>query len=254
MRSDHHWTVSTVAGTLQSSTDRILAIPALTRQQVLIHGFSTLGVGSMHREDLAASPVTAARAELTRDLGLDPGRLTVAGAVHGAAVARVDTPSAAVPGCDALVTDRRRLPLLATFADCYPVVLLDRQRPALALVHAGWRGTAAGVAGGAVEALRREYGSKPAELTAGLGPGICGRCYEVSEEVAGHFPADCVARRDGGRFLLDLSVALERQLVNAGVPPDQIHVLGVCTRESPSLASHRRSPDGTRCACLVALR
>src|SRR5689334_13797563 len=137
------------AGMPPSSTEagtRLLRIPGLAAEAGLVHGFSTLELGSMRLPAPGADPLTPERLAFAAALGLDGARLTVAGAVHGVEVARVDAPAGAVRARDVLVTDRPCLPLLATFADCYPVVLYDPDRPALALVHAGWRGTAAGVA------------------------------------------------------------------------------------------------------------
>ncbi|HEX6548987.1 MAG TPA: peptidoglycan editing factor PgeF [Candidatus Dormibacteraeota bacterium] len=227
--------------------------PALAAQPRLIHAFSTLALGSMRRT--AESLVTPERAALLAQLGLDAGRLSVAGAVHGADVARIDEAQGAVEGVDALVTDQPGLPLLATFADCYPVVLYDPVRVAVGLAHAGWRGTRAGVAANTVAALSREYGSRPEDLVAGIGPGICGRCYEVGKEVATQF-ADGVVRPGAGtgKYLLDLAEANRRQLLEAGLDPAHVHVLDACTKESPELPSHRRRPDGIRAACVVALR
>lgn len=232
-----------------------LTIPQLACEPGLLHGFSTLALGSMRRDAGGEpSPLTPARRAFLGELGLADAPLTVAGAVHGAEVARVDEPGGAVEGVDALVTDRRRAPLLATFADCYPILLYDPERPALALVHAGWRGSAAGVARAAVERLRKEYGSRPESLLAGIGPGICGGCYEVGEEVAARFPPEVVRPSPSGRHLLDLAAANRLALLEAGLLPDRVHVLGVCTKETPELPSHRRSPDGTRFACLAAIR
>jgi YfiH family protein len=237
------------------STDEVLVVAGLVAEAGVVHGFSTLALGNMRSPGPGAETVTAARRALASALGLDAERMTLAGAVHGAEVARVDGPSGVIRGVDALVTDRPGLPLLATFADCWPLVLYDPRRQALALIHAGWRGTALGVAGETVAALIREYGSRPADLVAGLGPGICGGCYEVGEEVATRF-ADGAVRPGAttGRFWLDLGAANRAHLEAAGLAPDRIHAQGTCTRESPELASHRRSPDGLRCACLVALR
>jgi YfiH family protein len=240
-----------MAGTLPRSTEGLLAIPGLAGAPGLVHGFSTVQLGSMRGE--ASRPLTPQRKAFAAALELPAESLTVLGSVHGRKVARVDAPAGVVTGCDGLVTDRPGLPLLATFADCYPVLLFDPVHPALALVHSGWRGTAAGVVGEALDRLREEYGSRPEELLAGLGPGICGRCYEVGEEVAAAFPAEHLAPGRDGRFLLDLRSALHGQLEAAGVPPVQIHDLPFCTKETPELASHRRSPDGSRCACLAAL-
>jgi YfiH family protein len=237
-----------------SSTDTVLRIPALEAEPGLLHGFSTLAMGSMRLPVPGGDPLTPARLAFAAALGLDGARLTVAGAVHGAEVARVDHPAGAARGHDALVTDRPGLPLLATFADCYPVLLYDPVRRALGLAHAGWRGTAAGIAGRAVEALEREYGSRPVDLVAGVGPGICGRCYEVGEEVAERFDPAFVRPSPAGRRLLDLAAVNRSQLEAAGVPAERVHVHGVCTRESGVLPSHRRSPDRIRFACIASIR
>lgn len=240
---------------LRSSTDAtVLRIPALAAEPGLVHGFSTTALGSMRGPAPGGDPLTPARRAFAKALGLDPDRLTVAGAVHGAEVARVDAPAGAVRGRDALVTDRPGVGLLASFADCCPVLLYDPAAGALALVHAGWRGTAAGVTSRAVAALAREYASRPAGLVAGIGPGICAACYEVGEEVAARFDPAFVRPSPAGRHLLDLAAANRAQLEAAGVPAGRIHVHGACTRESVALPSHRRSPDGSRFACIAAIR
>ena len=238
-----------------SSTERpVLRIAGLDAAPELLHGFSTLGMGSMRLPVPGGDALTPARLDFAAALGLDGTRLTVAGAVHGAEVARVDGPLGAVRAHDALVTDRAGVPLLATFADCYPVVLHDPVRRTLALAHAGWRGTAAAIAGRAVEALRLEYGSRPWDLVAGVGPGICGRCYEVGEEVAERFEPAFVCPSPAGRWLLDLASANRAQLEAAGVQAERVHVHRACTRESDVLPSHRRSPDGNRFACIASIR
>jgi YfiH family protein len=216
-----------------------------------VHAFSTRALGSMRRtpEELVTPP----RRALARRLDLDADLLTVAGAVHGNQVARVDSPQGAAEGCDGLVTDRPGLPLLATFADCYPLLLYDPEHHAAGLAHAGWRGTAAGIAGALVSALEREYGSRPERLLAGIGPGICGACYQVGPEVAGRFNGFAVPDQEG-RHRLDLAAANRAQLQQAGLPPERVHVQGACTFESADLPSHRRRPDGARFACIVALR
>src|SRR5439155_498688 len=84
-------------------------------------------------------------------------------------------------------------------------VLWDPDHRAAALAHAGWRGTEAEVAAHTVQAMRREFGTDPSALKAGIGPGICGRCYEVGEEVATRFDARFVSSTNGDRFLLDLA-------------------------------------------------
>ncbi len=74
--------------------------------------------------------------------------------------------------------------LAVSAADCVPVYLVDPVRRAIALLHAGWRGTAAGIVAGGVETLVRQAGSTPADLVMHCGVGICGGCYQVGAEVA----------------------------------------------------------------------
>ena len=230
----------------------VLKIPALESEAGFLHGFSTLALGSVglsHAPDPA--PVLASRRDFARALGVDDD-LTVVGAVHGKEIARVDEPRGVVQGVDGLVTDQRGISLFATYADCYPIVLWDPVKRSAALVHAGWRGTVARVGPAAVRALGEHYGSKPADIRAGIGPGICGRCYEVGEEVALRFDPRFVSGGKGDRSLLDLAAANRAQLEEVGL--HEIHSLDVCTKESSFLPSHRREPDGTRFGAIVALR
>lgn len=236
-----------------SGAPDVLKIPALESETGLLHGFSTTALGSVgliHAPD--PIPVLESRRAFTRALGLDSDRLTTVGAVHGNRIARVDEPQDVVQGVDGLVTDRLGVSLFATYADCYPIALWDREKKAVALVHAGWRGTQARVAEAAVEAMRQEYGSEPADIVAGVGPGICGRCYEVGGEVASQFDPSFVRPGRDDRFLLDLVAANVSQLEAAGVRA--IHVIGMCTKETDFLPSHRRNQDGTRFGAIVALR
>ena len=216
------------------------------------HGFSTNALGSVgltHAPDPV--PVLASRRAFARAVGIGDEPLTTAGAVHGSTVARVYEPKDVVQGVDGLVTNQRGVALFATFADCYPIVLWDPVMRSAGLAHAGWRGTVAGIAKAAVKAMHDEYGSAPENIRAGIGPGICGRCYEVGGEVAEQFDARFVTP-SGDRFLLDLAAANRAQLEEAGVA--DVHVLGLCTKETDFLPSHRRTPDGTRFGAIVALK
>jgi polyphenol oxidase len=233
------------------TTPATLHVPELADEPGFIHGFSTVAVGSVglkHAPD--AAPVLAARRAFAHTLDLDGAELTTIGSVHGAGVARVDRPGGSVDDVDALVTDRKGVALFATFADCYPIVLWDPEKRVAGLVHAGWRGTAAGVASAAALFMRDEFGCR--HMRAGIGPGICGRCYEVGEEVAGKFDARFVAPGAGGKWLLDLAAANTAQLEAAGVKA--VYDIGMCTKESYLFPSHRRHPDGKRFGAIVALR
>ena len=233
------------------TTPAALHVPELADEPGLVHGFSTVALGSVglkHATDRDA--VLASRQAFASTLGLDGAPLTMIGSVHGAGVARVDEPAESVDDVDALVTDRRGIAIFATYADCFPIVLWDPEKQVAGLVHAGWRGTQAGVASAAVTFMGEEFGCR--FIRAGIGPGICGRCYEVGEEVAAKFDARFVNPGPRGKWMLDLAAANAAQLADAGAKA--VYDIGMCTKESYLFPSHRRHPDGTRFGAIVALR
>ena len=236
-----------------TTSPALLQVRELADEEGLVHGFSTLEVGSVgltHSPDPAAA--RESRRRFATELGLDPTTITAVGAVHGSDVARVDAPRDVVKDVDGLITNQAGIALFAAYADCYPILLWDPEHRAVGLVHAGWRGTEADVAAEAVRAMAREFGSDPSKMKAAIGPGICGRCYEVSEEVATLFDQRFVRDSAGGRYLLDLAAANRAQLEEQGV--GEVFALDLCTKETGFLPSHRRSPDGTRFGAIVAIK
>ena len=196
---------------------------------------------------LDAAECTAAGWEtvLARVGGRSP--LALPRQVHGARVMSAVS-AAARPEADALATATPGLLVGVVTADCMPVLLVDRRRRVAAAVHAGWRGTAAGVLEAAVEHLRAAFGARPADLEAAIGPAIAGCCYEVGVEVADAFrvrTGDATApawTRCGSRRHLDLRIAARCLLEAAGV--GSVAVLGPCTVCGPGYHSYRR--DGAR--------
>ena len=128
---------------------------------------------------------------------------------------------------DALLEDTPGAVIAVKTADCLPILLADERRRAVAAVHAGWRGTASGIAARAVERMRERFGTRTEDLRAAIGPGIGKCCYEVGPEVAGKFG-------EQGRAHIDLGAANLCQLVEAGVPADRIYVAGLCTMCHPA--------------------
>jgi polyphenol oxidase len=172
--------------------------------------------------------------------------------VHGRDVTIVEPDSSAEPRprCDVLVTSSAARTLMLRYADCTPVLLADPRRRVVAAVHAGWRGSAVRAAGAAVEALRDAFGSRPADIVAGIGPAIGPCCYVVGQDVVEAF-ADRPDLFSNGR--LDLWEANRQALVEAGVPSEQIEVAGVCTQcESERFFSHRAN-DGQPAGRFAAL-
>jgi YfiH family protein len=134
-------------------------------------------------------------------------------------------------------------------ADCIPILLVDERLRAVAAVHAGWRGTAQGIAGVAVRALGERFQSRPQDLLAAIGPGICGKCYEVGPEVASQFGL-------AGRVKLDLTEVNRRQLMDAGLDSSRIFANAPCTFCCPGeFHSWRRDHVKTgRMVAAVAIR
>lgn len=180
--------------------------------------------------------------ERVEDLSVQLGFGTSAWArqVHGTEVRRVeDAPSgfASAGEADGLLLGRTGVLLIVIVADCVPVYLLAPRRGAMALLHAGWRGTSAGILRRGVEALLDEYGGGPEELHLHLGPAICGSCYEVGGEVLAAF-----GRGAAGVGPLDLRDELLGQALALGVPGFQASRSTWCTScDRDRFYSHRGS-------------
>ena len=138
--------------------------------------------------------------------------------------------------CDALATDLACVLLGVKTADCVPVLLGDQRTGACAAVHAGWRGTAAGIVPKTLARMGEEYGTRAADVIAATGPAALGCCYEVGPEVVeifnARFSEDAPAiftPTTGGRALVDLHEANRRQLARAGVSRGNVHAAPFCT-------------------------
>ena len=206
-------------------------------------------------------------------VGVDPARLATAGQIHGNAVLRVRSDDAGVGARpdsgrvglgDALISNEAGPVLFSLHADCLPLLLVDpgdhRRGPAIAAVHAGWRGTVADVAGETVRAMQSAFGSRPEELLAYIGPAIGACCYEVGSDVAEAWQAAApwgteALSRDGGGLAFDLVRANATQLERVGLLPHRIEQAGVCTSCSGGAwFSHRgQGPTTGRFAAIITL-
>jgi len=195
-------------------------------------------------------------------LGREPESIADLWQVHSADVVVVDEPRGEnyhSEKADALLTNNPAVTLFLRFADCVPILLFDPKRHAAGIVHAGWKGTLLKAPAAAVRAMAEQYGSRPADLLAGIGPSI-GPChYEVGPEVVERtraaFPAadELLARVNGG-YHLDLWAANARALREAGV--EQIETSCLCTAcRTDEFFSHRGEKGKTgRFGALIALR
>lgn len=164
--------------------------------------------------------------------------------VHGNAVIRIDRVPEEILEGDALITNQPNLPIGVRTADCVPILIEDRKTGAIAAVHAGWKGTAKRIVQVAIEALMQEYGSRPEDLGASIGPAIGGCCYEIGPEVAEaleKLPGQetCLTKRDG-KIYADLKALNSFQLKELGVT--EIEQTEHCTRCNEELFySYRRN-------------
>jgi polyphenol oxidase len=248
-------TQSPPAAVLRASTGlRLLTWPALDASGVDAAVTARVGgVSSGPYESLNLSlsvgddpgRVLENRRRLAAVFGADPGDFVFARQVHGVGV-RVVGPADrgsgafslddAVDGADALVTSSPGVMLAILTADCVPVVLHDAQAGVLACVHAGWRGTAAGVTAAAVAAMA-DLGARPGGIVAGIGPAVAADRYQVGPDVhqavtrAFGPAAASFIRPDAApdRWLLDLRAANRHALREAGVPDPQIHATDIPT-------------------------
>jgi len=236
-------------------------------QAVISHRQGGISQGPFHSLNLGLRVgdeeelVLENRRRLLQALGLDLDAVVTAEQVHGDRIVRVGqkergrgarSRETAIEGADGLITDEPGVVLLAFFADCVPIFLLDPERPAIGLAHAGWKGTVLGVAKKALAAMQREFGTDPRRCLAALGPSIGPCCYEVDEKVLRPLaevypywrelvtlpeePASARFHRgippvaEGARRgHLDLWRANLRQLEEAGLRPENIAVEGICT-------------------------
>ena len=184
--------------------------------------------------------------------------------VHGRAVRVVDGATLGEeadkrPEADAIVSNAAGAVLAVQVADCVPLLIVDPQAGAAGAVHAGWRGTCAGIVAETITTLSREFGSRPVDLMVAVGPSIGPCCYEVGAELVDAFrtagATDAELSRwfttHDGRLRLDLWSANRDQLIAAGVSPDRIYASALCTRTHSALFDSYRA-DGAKAGRMIA--
>lgn len=177
--------------------------------------------------------------------------------VHGATVLKVDAKPEgrwSSGEADAQMTDVPGLALAAQTADCVPVLIFDPERPAVAAVHSGWRGTVQNIIGETLAAMHAAYATRPEHVQAAIGPAVSQARYRVGPEVLDQFETlfgdldqQLAGARDAeGGAGLDVAEACRRQLVAAGVRKDAVTRLGHCTFEEAErfFSCRRAAKDG----------
>mgnify|MGYP001027976367 FL=1 len=159
--------------------------------------------------------------------------------VHGNEILCANAPRDPKSGfqkADGILTDNPGITLFMRFADCVPILLADPTKGVIGIVHAGWEGTLKQISRLAIEKMSEQYGSNPADIRAGIGPSICGSCYQVGKDVLTAFKksfgdkAEMFFQNKDSRLYLDLWTANRFSLETSGV--EKIEVAGLCTAEN----------------------
>ncbi len=231
------------------------------------HGFSTRmgGVSKGYLGTMNLSFTRGDREENVREnfrriadaIGFREEQLVFSAQVHETKIRKVTAANRGegitketAPGIDGLATDEADVPLYTSYADCVPLLFYDPQKKVVAMAHSGWRGTAARIGAKMVHFMEKEYGSRAENIIAAVGPSICRKCYEVSEDVAQafreafrpeQFPL-LFDEKGQGKYQLDLWEANRIILTEAGILPEHLDVTDLCTCcNHDKLFSHRAS-------------
>ena len=149
---------------------------------------------------------------------------------------------------DAIVTTRANLAICIKTADCVPVSVVDKVKKVIAVVHAGWRGSALGISAKVIALMQNQYRSQPQDILVAIGPSIGRCCYEIDQATADAFRKQnnhelfLQQGKKKDKWMLDLVEANRRQILEAGVPENNIEVSGFCTTCNQDMFfSHRGS-------------
>jgi len=249
-----------------------LFFPSFEETGLVVHGFSTR-LGGVSSGDCATMNFAVNRGDtpenvrenyrrMARALDFQPERLVVSMQTHTVNIRRVTEADAGkgfdrerdYADVDGLMTDVPGLVLVTSYADCVPLLFVDPVKRVVAASHSGWRGTVARMGRCTVEAMRENYGCRPEDLLAGIGPCICPDCYEVGEDVAEKFRKgfgveNVILKPAAGRpgkYQLDLREANMRILLEAGVRPEHISVTDICTCCNKDVIFSHRGSGGRR--------
>jgi YfiH family protein len=236
------------------------AFPELIAAESTRHGgksappYASLNV-SLHTKD-KKKHVKKNRRRLFSALGITKNQLAHSYQVHGKKVKRVKK-AKKYKGYDALMTNKPEIFLAVTIADCAPILLYDPTQEVVAAIHAGWRGTVAGIVTHTLRKMHKKFDSKPSDCYAYIGTCIDQGSYEVDADVGDPFPV-AYKRWDAARkkYFIDLKSANKAQLLEGGVPEQQISISPYSTYlHNEHFFSHRKEKGKTgRMLALIGMK
>lgn len=192
----------------------------------------------------APDHVETSRQRVAAAIGIDPSQFWFPRQVHGTQIIQVDAATAPGMEADAVITREKGVVIGVSTADCVPILLCDARLRAVAAIHAGWRGTVAGIVSQALSRFIELSGGSVEEIWAIVGPAISPEVFDVGLEVADIFCRQGMSAAIVSGYTkphIDLFQANVSQLLDAGVPLEQIDCTPVCTYSNPDrLFSARR--------------
>ena len=155
---------------------------------------------------------------------------------------------------DGMITNVPGICLVTSYADCVPLYFVDPVKKAIGLSHSGWRGTVGKIGKNTVQLMQENFGSKPEDLLAAVGPSVCMDCYEVSEDVIEQFKEafekkyweDLFYKKENGKYQLNLWEANRLIMLEAGIKEEHISMPGICTCCNPEFLFSHRASHGKR--------
>lgn len=157
----------------------------------------------------------------------------------------------ALADTDALVTDKKKLPLAVFTADCLSIFLYDSKTPAVGLVHAGWRSSQKKITAKTIKLMQKEFNTQIENIHLGFGPAIRQCCYEVGADFKDFFPAEFLIKKNE-RFYLDLIGLNKKQSLGLGVKESNISDCGICTScRNREFFSYRK--EGDSCGRMISV-
>lgn len=176
------------------------------------------------------------RRRFLEPLGIDYRSLICAKQVHGKNIEYVTEANkgrgaldydSSFADTDGFFTDRKSVPLAVLTADCLSVFIYDPRRPAIAILHAGWRGSELNICAEGVRIMQERFASQPHRMLVGFGPSIRSCCFEVDKDFKSNFPFGLINR--DGRIFMDIALINRQQLIAAGVRQENIFDPEICT-------------------------
>lgn len=227
-------------------------IPSLNKTGMVKTAFSTR-IGMVNKGDRRST------LNFCHNMDVYPDEIAFCGQVHGDKVVIAHDTSA--EDADGIMTNRQKIALVTFYADCVPLYFFDTKNRAIALSHAGWKGTVAHIGVNTLHAMNSVYGTNPRDCIVAIGPSIGKCCFEVDPPVARkfdrafEFASDILEHRDNGKYHIDLAEANARDLEGQGILRRNIYKSNICTSCNTHILYSYRKERGTpkRMAAVIML-